>query len=65
MLKNAIDAKSAKIDKKLKMIELQIKKAKLDQDAQKPTGDDGMIAGEGVLITDRNSLLAKLKNMDK
>lgn len=64
MLKNAIDAKSAKIDKKLKMIELQIKKAKLDQDAQKPT-DDGMIAGEGVLITDRNSLLAKLKNMDK
>ena len=33
MLKNAIDAKSAKIDKKLKMIELQLKKAKLDQDA--------------------------------
>jgi hypothetical protein len=65
MLKNAIDAKSAKIDKKLKMIELQIKKAKLDQDAQKPSDDDGMIAGEGVLITDRNSLLAKLKNMDK
>ena len=32
MLKNAIDAKSAKIDKKLKMIELQIKKQKLDQD---------------------------------
>jgi hypothetical protein len=66
MLKNAIDAKSAKIDKKLKMIELQIKKAKLDQDA-KPAGDgeSGMIAGEGVLITDRNSLLEKLKNMHK
>ena len=29
MLKNAIDAKSAKIDKKLKMIELQLKKQKL------------------------------------
>lgn len=64
MLKNAIDAKSAKIDKKLKMIELQIKKAKLDQDAQKPSTDE-TIAGEGVLITDRNSLLAKLKNIDK
>jgi hypothetical protein len=64
-LKNAIDAKSAKIDKKLKMIELQIKKAKLDQDSQKPTKDDAGIAGEGVLITDRNSLLAKLRNMDK
>ena len=63
MLKNAIDAKSAKIDKKLKMIELQIKKAKLDQDANKPTGDEGMIAGEGTIITDRNSLLEKLRNM--
>ncbi len=66
MLRNAIDAKSAKIDKKLKMIELQIKKAKLDNDKQKPTnGDDdnNTIAGEGYLITDRNSLLEKLKNM--
>lgn len=60
-LKNAIDAKSAKIDKKLKMIELQLKKQKLDQDA-KPAGDDD-IQGEGYLITDRNSLLEKLKNM--
>jgi hypothetical protein len=64
MLKNAIDAKSAKIDKKLKMIELQIKKQKLDQEA-KPTGDEGMIQGEGYLVTDRNSLLEKLKNMNK
>jgi hypothetical protein len=45
------------------MIELQIKKAKLDQDANKPTGDEGMIAGEGTIITDRNSLLEKLKQM--
>lgn len=64
MLKNAIDAKSAKIDKKLKMIELQLKKAKLDQDAQgKDPEGSGAIAGEGVLITDRNSLLEKLRNM--
>lgn len=63
-LKNAIDAKSAKIDKKLKMIELQIKKAKLDQDAKGPGGDDPL-SGEGYLITDRNSLLEKLKNMNK
>jgi len=64
MLKNAIDAKSAKIDKKLKMIELQLKKAKLDQDSRDPDAETS-IAGEGVLITDRNSLIAKLKNMDK
>lgn len=61
MLKNAIDAKSAKIDKKLKMIELQLKKAKLDQDS-KGSSDDP-IEGEGYLITDRNSLLEKLKNI--
>ena len=64
MLKNAIDAKSAKIDKKLKMIELQLKKAKLDQDAQgKDPEGSGAITGEGVLITDRNSLLEKLRNI--
>jgi len=63
MLKNAIDAKSAKIDKKLKMIELQLKKQKLDQDAN--TGDDNSINlnGDGFIVTDRNSLLEKLKQM--
>ena len=62
MLKNAIDAKSAKIDKKLKMIELQLKKQKLDNDAN---SDDGSVSipGDGVIITDRNSLLEKLKQM--
>ena len=62
MLKNAIDAKAAKIDKKLKMIELQLKKQKLDQDAGQ---DDGGIdvTGSGVIVSDRNSLIEKLKNM--
>lgn len=63
MLKNAIDAKSAKIDKKLKMIELQLKKQKLDQDAN-PTEEQGInLNGDGVIITDRNSLIEKLKNL--
>jgi hypothetical protein len=63
MLKNAIDAKAAKIDKKLKMIELQLKKQKLDQDAT-AGGDPGInIPGDGYILTDRNSLLEKLKNM--
>jgi hypothetical protein len=62
MLKNAIDAKSAKLDKKLKMIDLQLKKQKLDQDAN--NADEGInITGDGVIITDRNSLLEKLKQM--
>jgi hypothetical protein len=64
MLKNAIDAKSAKLDKKLKMIELQLKKQALDQ---KSNPDEGGIPihGAGVIVSDRNSLLEKLKNMDK
>ena len=62
MLKNAIDAKAAKIDKKLKMIELQLKKQKIDQDA----GNDDTavnIPGNGYIVSDRNSLLEKLKNI--
>ena len=63
MLKNAIDAKSAKLDKKLKMIELQLKKQQIDQ---KAGNDDSVdIQGSGVIISDRNSLIEKLKNMNK
>jgi hypothetical protein len=58
MMKNAIDAKSAKVDKKLKAIDLQLKKYKIDKDS--PDGDDGIINGQGYIITDRNELLKKL-----
>lgn len=62
MLKNAIDAKNAKIDKKLKAIDLQLKKYKIDKDA----GDDdpGMINGKGYVISDRNELLKKLSGKE-
>ena len=62
MLKNAIDAKAAKIDKKLKMIDLQLKKQKLDNDSLQEDNSVS-IQGDGVIITDRNSLLEKLRNM--
>lgn len=65
MLKNAIDAKAAKMDKKLKMIELQLKKAKLDQDAESDAAKGVNIPGDGYIVADRNSLLEKLKNMNK
>ena len=35
MLKNAIDAKNAKADRKLRAIELQLKKLRLDQTRKK------------------------------
>lgn len=63
MLKTSLDAKVAKMDKKLKMIELQLKKEKQDKDSSPDGGN--VVNGEGYIISDRNSLLEKLKNMDK
>lgn len=62
MLKTSLDAKVAKLDKKIKMIDLQLKKEKMDKDSV-DTGD--MVNGEGFVVTDRNSLLERLKGMDK
>jgi hypothetical protein len=63
MLKTAVDAKSAKIDKKLKMVELQLKKLAIDKKNNSDSEDP--VEGKGYIITDRNSLLEKLKNVNK
>jgi hypothetical protein len=63
MLKNAIDAKSAKVDKKLKAVDLQLKKYKIDKDNREEE-DTGLINGQGYVITDRNELLRKLGQKD-
>jgi len=62
MLKTNLDAKVAKLDKKLKMVELQLKKQKMDQDGSNTNGD--IVNGDGYVVTDRNSLLQKLKGLD-
>ena len=62
MLKTSLDAKTAKLDKKLKMIELQLKKEKMDKEDY---SDNGVIQGDGYVVTDRNSLIEKLKGLDK
>ena len=64
MLKNAIDAKNAKIDKKLRIVDLQLKKQKIDQDSTKKNSDEPFDVTDYV-VTDRNSLLEKLKKIDK
>ena len=61
-LRTGLDAKIAKLDKKLKMVDLQLKKEKLDKEASKP---DDVTNGEGFVVTDRNSLLERLKNPNK
>ena len=58
MLKNAIDAKAAKVEKKLKAVDLQLKKYKIDKEM--PDEGDGLVEGSGYIITDRNELLKKL-----
>jgi agmatine/peptidylarginine deiminase len=63
MLKTNLDAKVAKLDKKLKMVELQLKKEKMDKEGGANDGD--VVNGEGYVITDRNSLLERLKGLDK
>ena len=63
LLKTGLDAKVAKLNNKLKMVELQLRKEKQDKDGG--INEDGMIAGEGYVVTDRNSLLEKLKGLDK
>lgn len=60
MLNHAITAKNAKLNKKLKMIELQLRKAKLDQDSAKhETPDEGFVSAEGTVL-DRNELLNRV-----
>ena len=63
MLNAAITAKSNKIDKKLKMVDLQLKKLAIDKKHGDGNGDS--IDGQGYILTDRNSILEKLKNLNK
>jgi hypothetical protein len=79
MMSAAITAKTAKLDKKLKMIDLQLKKANLDlkvKQLEKPAdgadarlGTGEVVETEGVIVTDRNSLLKEIikqvSNKDK
>ena len=63
MMNAAIQAKTNKIDKKLKMVDLQLKKLAIDR--KHGNGESGTVEGEGFIITDRNSILEKLKNLNK
>jgi hypothetical protein len=60
MLGHAITAKTAKLNKKLKMIDLQLKKAQLDQkEASREKEIEATPLGEGKSL-DRNELLKLL-----
>jgi len=57
MLGHALTAKTAKLNKKLKMVELQMKKVKLDRDVQ---GDEPTQIAHGQVLS-RNDLLEMIK----
>ena len=62
MLGHALTAKTAKLNKKLKMIQLQLQKAKLDHDKTKNVKEDGVEqieTAEGQVLS-RNDLLERL-----
>ena len=62
MLGHALTAKTAKMNKKLKMIQLQLQKAKLDLDKEKAAGHDDDVpaaTAEGQVLS-RNDLLERL-----
>jgi len=62
MLGHAITAKTAKINKKLKMLDLQLKKAQLDQKLASKTEEiENTPVGEGKSL-DRNELLRMLNS---
>ena len=61
MLGHSITAKTAKLDKKLKMVQLQLAKAKFDHQVKKDAGtpEDQAIEGHGIEL-DRNELLKQI-----
>ena len=67
LLGHAITAKTAKMDKKLRMIQLQLQKARLDHQITKDSKKDDEeepIDGKGIVL-DRNALLASILEKNK
>ena len=64
LLGHAITAKTAKMDKKLRMVQLQLQKARLDHQMSKDSPEDRPIDGQGIVL-DRNALLEQILQKNK
>jgi hypothetical protein len=64
LLGHAITAKTAKMDKKLRMVQLQLQKARLDHQMTKDNPEDRPIDGQGIVL-DRNALLEQILQKNK
>jgi hypothetical protein len=65
LLDTALNAKGAKVDRKLKMIQLQLQKARLDQVQARHDKESGVQEEGDAVVLDRNALLEKLLSKDK
>ena len=63
MLQIKLNAKQSKVDKKLKMLELQIRKKALDARIERDSGQNGAVNGEATVIS-RNELLDRILKKD-
>jgi hypothetical protein len=61
MLGHALTAKTAKLNKKLKMVDLQLKKLKMDNDRADKAPDEDVETAHGQVLS-RNDLLERLMN---
>ena len=59
MLGHALTAKTAKLNKKLKMVDLQLKKLKMDQDQARNAPEQAIETAHGQVLN-RNELLERL-----
>jgi hypothetical protein len=64
LLGHAITAKTAKMDKKLRMVQLQLQKARLDHQISRENPDDKPVDGQGIVL-DRNALLEQILQKNK
>lgn len=62
MVKNAIDARTAKADRKLKLMKLKLEQARFERmlEKDKEKDDEGVIDSDETIAMDRNRLLSEL-----
>jgi len=74
MMSNAITAKQSKLDKKLKLIQMQMQKKKLDLEEKKlewqmsreaSDAEESPIEGIGEVVVDRNEIISAIMNQMK
>ena len=65
LLGHALTAKKNKIEKKLKVLELQLKKQRLDQQSRSADSDQVAQVQGSATVIDRNALIAEILNKNK